>query len=79
MVDRAGIEPADKCLQNTQEPQLNHSPLICLAEVLGIEPRIRESKSRVIPFHHTPTEIFPGVVYLVIITRWLNPGNSTFW
>ena len=27
LVDRKGIEPFDNCLQNSQEPQLNHSPL----------------------------------------------------
>ena len=28
MVDRVGIEPTDNCLQSSQEPQLNHSPII---------------------------------------------------
>ncbi len=41
--------------------QVGDLPLIytSMAGVLGIEPRILESKSSVIPFHHTPTYMVP--------------------
>ena len=28
LVDRVGVEPTDNCLQNSQEPRLNHGPLL---------------------------------------------------
>ena len=54
MVLLTGFEPATYSLSNCNVYRLRHRSM---ARVLGLEPRITESKSVVLPLHYTRTKI----------------------
>ena len=60
--------------------QLGESP-ICLAELPGLEPGTTESKSVVLPLHHSPTELNLQVVpprYQHHSTEYIKPAGSRY-
>ena len=59
MVLLTGFEPATYDLSNRNVYQLRHRSM---ARVLGLEPRMTESKSVVLPLHYTRTKIKQDVV-----------------
>ena len=53
LVENSGIEPLTVTCKATVFPIIPIPQ--CLAGVLGLEPRITESKSVVLPLHYTPS------------------------
>ena len=51
MADNVGLEPTTYGLEDRCSFQLNYKDILVV--VLGIEPRIEESKSSVLPLHYT--------------------------
>ena len=73
LVPSVGFEPTAYGLEDRCSFQLNYKDILVV--VLGIEPRIEESKSSVLPLHYT-TMLVP-LVGLEPLTFWLTARRST--